>query len=341
LGKFSRDIPSFYLFSIRFLTPLFYSSFFISHKRTLDADYNTKATNPTSAAPATEESLPPDWHASFDPQYQRNYYYNYSTEERTWTKPTWETQPVQQPTAPASALEDLPPSCRWETAIDTAQGKPYFYNHTTGETSWALPIGAMLLKDAKAISIPAGAGGNAAKRHREEEPEEGEVGNNAPHANTTTQISKATQQDSDKLTEIASVQDVEEENSEEDGSEEDGEEEGSEEESESEGHERLLPEGWEEAIDPATGMTYFYHRNSNVTQWEHPGGLPPLVGGVLDEGTGRRTKRTAPPARATAANPSVQQRAQRQPALDPMDPSSYSDTPRGGWGSGLGKDSAM
>jgi len=84
-----------------------------------------------------------------------------------------------------------------------------------------------------------------------------------------------------------------------------------------------LQPGWQQAQDPGSGRTYYYNTALGQTQW-----TPPSAGGA------------APAAPAAAAEP----RAERQPrsqqpqgraALDPMDPSSYSDAPRGNWSAGL------
>ena len=33
-----------------------------------------------------------------------------------------------------------------------------------------------------------------------------------------------------------------------------------------------LPDGWVDAIDPASGVTYYYHGETETTTWDHPGG---------------------------------------------------------------------
>jgi hypothetical protein len=58
-----------------------------------------------------------------------------------------------------------------------------------------------------------------------------------------------------------------------------------------------------------------------VTQWERPGG-----GAGAGAGAGAGGGAPAPGA-GGAGRPGA--------AVDPMDPSAYSDAPRGGWGAGL------
>jgi hypothetical protein len=74
-----------------------------------------------------------------------------------------------------------------------------------------------------------------------------------------------------------------------------------------------LPPGWAQGADPSSGRPYWYNVSLNVTQWERP------AGGV---GGGAPAPAAGGAGRAGAA-------------VDPMDPSAYSDAPRGGWGAGL------
>lgn len=275
----------------------------IGSKRAFDADDSNDAA--TAAAAAHGPALPPGWHESFDPQYQRNYYYNYSTGERTWTKPEWKPNAAPIPAAAAAAA--LPASARWEKAIDL-RGKPYYYNHATKESSWTLPEGAALLEEAIAAAAPATAA--PAKKQREEEPEEGEVAFTAAKDNGSSQATQIAEK-SLETNAIAIKKD--------------------------QGEEQQLPSGWAQAVDPGSGTTYYYNNILNITQWHHPSastGAAGNTGGVTGGGGGGQggggVKRPQPATKRT-----------NQPALDPMDPSSYSDTPRGGWGAGLGKETAM
>jgi len=282
--------------------------FFLSSKRAFDADDN----NDVAAAAAHRPDLPPGWHESFDPQYQRNYYYNYSTGERTWTKPEWKPNavPVAAPAAPAAAA--LPASARWEKAIDPARGKPYFYNHATKESAWTLPEGATLLEEAIAPT-PATVAGAPRKKQREEEPEEGEVNPTAASAaDKDTAVSQASQV-AENLTETKAAVEKEEV------------------------EEQPLPSGWAQAIDPGSGKTYYYNETLSITQWHHPSTSAAAAAGKNDDrATGDASQGGI---EAEKAQPAPQRT--NQPALDPMDPSAYSNTPRGGWGAGLGRETAM
>ncbi len=299
----------------------------------MDADHNNTAAaaaahrHPRQSPTPSDTALPPGWQAGFDTQYQRTYYYNHSTGETTWEKPKWEPAAAVAPVAPPEATPAaLPASARWETAIDTARGKPYFYNHATGESAWALPEGATLLTDAKAGAVKTAAGEGAvgavpAKKQREEEPEDGEVA--APSA-----ASVAPKPDRSQETQVADNSLVEKAAA-----------------SESEKLEKKqlpLPAGWAQAIDPGSGTTYYYNESLGITQWHHPStssGAIATGGGNGGSGGGAKKPVQQPTARINSNLNTNRQN--QQAALDPMDPSSYSDTPRGGWGAGLGKDTAM
>jgi WW domain len=291
------------------------SFLFRSSKRTFDTINNNVAPPvATAARPAvatTTTALPPGWHESFDPQYQRSYYYNYSSGERTWTKPEWEAP------APAAVppVASLPPSARWEQAIDHARGKPYFYNHATGESAWALPEGASLLPIAAAgaaAAVAVAADPVPAKKQREEEPEEGEVDSSAVK---NTAPSEATQVVQNTIVTAPAVG-----------------------EGEKEEEEEPLPTGWSAALDPGSGRKYYYNETLSITQWHHPGAsIAGAGGGGSGNGGAAGAVQKSQPAAARLNNSNKK----GQPALDPMDPSSYSDTPRGGWGAGLGKETAM
>ena len=60
-------------------------------------------------------------------------------------------------TYPKSALSPLdPPHCRamsWTEIIDENSGMPYFYNSTTGETTWLRPTGTAVSLRPQALSI--------------------------------------------------------------------------------------------------------------------------------------------------------------------------------------------
>lgn len=111
--------------------------------------------------------------------------------------------------------------------------------------------------------------------------------------------------------------------------------------------ELTLPPNWYKGNDVDSGLDYYYNPVEGVTQWEFPqsSGFYPCekfsggrVGFVFKVGVqGLGYYLDSPPIKKTPLPP-VQKRVNRRrkaDQLDPMDPSSYSDAPRGDWSSGL------
>ncbi|PSC68224.1 poly-glutamine tract-binding [Micractinium conductrix] len=71
-----------------------------------------------------EGPLPPGWYQASDPTYNRVYFYNPTTGDRSWTRP---------------AASILPPG--WTEGKDPSSGATYFYNSATGQTQWERPMG--------------------------------------------------------------------------------------------------------------------------------------------------------------------------------------------------------
>jgi len=120
--------------------------------------------------PAAAAPMPPGWEQVSDPTTGRIYYCNKSTGESAWTPPAGaaaapaampQMDPMAQQqmmaqmmaaqaaaTAPAAAVAPqaaaapaaggaLPPG--WEVASDPSSGKQYYFNRSTGTTSWDVP----------------------------------------------------------------------------------------------------------------------------------------------------------------------------------------------------------
>jgi WW domain len=87
-----------------------------------------------SARQAAEQQqqaqLPAGWEVAMSSLDQKQYYFNRTTGERTWTKPTI----AVAPTSTTGATTTI-----WHQARDRASGKDYYYNPTTGETVWERP----------------------------------------------------------------------------------------------------------------------------------------------------------------------------------------------------------
>lgn len=84
-----------------------------------------EAVSPTSN-PTVTSSLPNGWAAAVDPSSGRTFYYRGS--ETTWEKPVPDRE-LPSPT---------PTSDQWKPHLDAA-GRTYYYNVSTGETSWSRP----------------------------------------------------------------------------------------------------------------------------------------------------------------------------------------------------------
>ena len=117
----------------------------------------------------TAEPLPLGWEEVIDPNTQKPYYYNSNTDETSWSRPTKSqssTIGLSEPTSEDKAPEnDLPQGWEevghekaevndasatgsstpkelpegWVEAIDPSTQQSYYYNASTGETSWTIP----------------------------------------------------------------------------------------------------------------------------------------------------------------------------------------------------------
>lgn len=83
-------------------------------------------------SPLEPDFVADDWDSATDPTSGKVYYFNQSTNERSWEKP----ESVPKPAKQNNAEENLPDG--WKSATDQSSGKLYYY-HTSGETSWKKP----------------------------------------------------------------------------------------------------------------------------------------------------------------------------------------------------------
>eukprot|EP00057_Strongylocentrotus_purpuratus_P014081 XP_011668555.1 PREDICTED: polyglutamine-binding protein 1 [Strongylocentrotus purpuratus] len=79
-----------------------------------------------------------------------------------------------------------------------------------------------------------------------------------------------------------------------------------------------LPHGWWKVKDPPSGFVYYWDSNTDMVSWLSP----------IDSKANISLS-------ANKLRESSRGRRQKEDELDPMDPSAYSDTPRGNWSSGL------
>eukprot|EP00891_Asterochloris_glomerata_P007943 jgi/Astpho2/7943/e_gw1.00118.47.1_t len=118
-----------------------------------------------------------------------------------------------------------------------------------------------------------------------------------------------------------------------------------------------LPAGWSETTDPASGSVYYFNSGTGDRIWTRPDAatqaafvpattfsgqragyafkLGPLgLGYYRDSGSAALEVSMRPPLHGSGRGGGRKGRA--MPAgVDPMDPSAYSDAPKGGWSSGL------
>ncbi|XP_058771348.1 uncharacterized protein LOC131644774 isoform X2 [Vicia villosa] len=122
-----------------------------------------------------------------------------------------------------------------------------------------------------------------------------------------------------------------------------------------------LTENWVEALDETSGHKYYYNTKTHVSQWKHPNSAQEIVSvGHVDGGQSSNLQRCMgcggwgvglvqawgycnhctrsswkPPFDKGNKKMSKKRALEEDDELDPMDPSSYSDAPRGGWVVGL------
>ncbi|KAJ4921319.1 hypothetical protein JOQ06_022683 [Pogonophryne albipinna] len=83
-----------------------------------------------------------------------------------------------------------------------------------------------------------------------------------------------------------------------------------------------LPTNWYKVFDPACGLPYYWNAETDLVAWLSPNDPNTLV-----------TKA----AKKIRAPYSKNKRGRKEDEMDPMDPSAYSDAPRGNWSTGLPK----
>jgi hypothetical protein len=108
---------------------------------------------PAVAEPEPEPQLPDGWEVAVSRSTGEEYYYNASTGESSyeWPAGAQRAEPASSP-APAVASTDggrkLPDG--WEVAVSRSTGEEYYYNASTGESSYEWPAGAQRVEPASA-----------------------------------------------------------------------------------------------------------------------------------------------------------------------------------------------
>uniref|UniRef100_A0A3Q4BPX4 Polyglutamine-binding protein 1 n=1 Tax=Mola mola TaxID=94237 RepID=A0A3Q4BPX4_MOLML len=99
-----------------------------------------------------------------------------------------------------------------------------------------------------------------------------------------------------------------------------------------------LPPNWYKVFDPACGLPYYWNVETDLVAWLSPNDPAAVITKAAkkvrerDDGRDRRKQR-----RDEIAPYGKNKRGRKDDEMDPMDPSAYSDAPRGSWSSGLPK----
>nr|XP_024386670.1 uncharacterized protein LOC112287660 isoform X2 [Physcomitrium patens] len=94
--------------------------------------------NVNTSETESTDMLPPGWVEGKDPESGVTYYYNQTTGKSQWERPA--PKALLLPPPPPPSLSLLPAD--WQEATDSASGQKYYYNIKTNETRWERPTGA-------------------------------------------------------------------------------------------------------------------------------------------------------------------------------------------------------
>ena len=226
------------------------------------------------------------WEECVDPQSGEIYYFNQTTGETSWSKPSatetsknagsTETEvEVMDISNGVSSKEDPSENIRiakqqgedpskslmygeWSETLDPTSGEKYYYNETTGETSWEKPTPILQTSDAN---------GDAGETPtNDDSPNEKSISENNRSDGTAPSNDGAS---------LQQVVPSNVENMPNEGGKVMSENLGSDqlqmpERTREDNEEHHLPPGWTITVDPSTGSTYYYNVETEETSWDPP-----------------------------------------------------------------------
>lgn len=185
--------------------------------------------------------LPPGWTEHVDPNTQKTFYFNASTQETKWERPQ-----VAQAASPQPAQSAGLPA-GWAEHVDPGSGKTFYYNAQTGVTAWEKPQAAAQ----PAAAVPQ----QAAQSSQQAALPAGWAEHTDPGSGRTFYANAQTGQTAWERPQAqpAAAQQPQQAAA------------------------SALPPGWAEHVDPGSGKTFYANAQTGQTAWERPQGAQPAA----------------------------------------------------------------